>query len=40
VGWVGKAGVPLTVGDDGEWICPETGERYVENDSALREIDA
>lgn len=36
VGWVGKAGIPLK--DNGsEWICPETGARYVEVDGILRE---
>lgn len=34
--WVGRAGVPLEVeGDD--WVCPETGARYVEQDGELRE---
>jgi acetyltransferase-like isoleucine patch superfamily enzyme len=30
VGWVGRAGVPLTQAEDdaGEWVCPQTGERY------------
>src|SRR4051812_45536728 len=28
VGWVGKFGVPLVAGADGEWSCPETGDRY------------
>lgn len=37
VGWVGKAGVPLQADQDGMWICPETSERYVEIDGALRE---
>ena len=36
VGWVGKAGLPLK--DNGsEWICPETGAGYVEEDGILRE---
>jgi len=29
--WVGKAGVPLEPGEqEGTWVCPQTGERYVE----------
>lgn len=35
IGWVGRAGVRL--GRDGDdWICPQTGERYIEIDGALR----
>lgn len=35
IGWVGRAGVRL--GRDGDdWICPQTGERYIETDGALR----
>lgn len=31
VGWVGRAGVPLTRGaDDGIWVCPVTQTRYRE----------
>lgn len=34
VGWVGRAGRPLeAIG--GEWICPSTGEHYVEADGVL-----
>ena len=33
--WVGRAGVPLTASASGEWICPSTGERYVEKDGKL-----
>ena len=40
VGWVGKFGVPLQAGAEGEWLCPETGDRYVETDGALREANA
>lgn len=39
VGWVGKAGVPLVAAGDGAWVCPQTGERYVESDGVLREAD-
>lgn len=38
LGWVGKAGVPLT--HDGEfWVCPETGAKYVEDDNSLKEAE-
>lgn len=36
--WVGKAGVPLEPGEDeGTWVCPQTGERYVEDNETLKE---
>jgi UDP-2-acetamido-3-amino-2,3-dideoxy-glucuronate N-acetyltransferase len=34
--WVGKAGVPLAQDGD-SWVCPSTGERYVEDAGVLRE---
>ena len=37
IGWVGRAGVPLTDGGDGQWICPETGTTYIEHDGTLTE---
>lgn len=38
LGWVGKAGVPLTrEAPGGAWICPVTGARYVETDGLLAE---
>ena len=38
VGWVGRAGAPLTPGDDaGTWTCPRTGDVYTETDGILRE---
>ena len=37
--WVGRAGVPLDDTGDGTWTCPETGERYVETDGLLGELD-
>lgn len=40
VGWVGKAGVPLVADGDGVWVCPQSGERYLETDGMLREADA
>ncbi|MGO2745893.1 DapH/DapD/GlmU-related protein [Microbacterium sp.] len=35
IGWVGKAGVPLTESEPGTWMCPTTGARYVETAGAL-----
>ena len=35
VGWVGRAGVPLEDKGDGRYVCPSTGEEYVETDGAL-----
>jgi len=37
VGWVGRAGVPLTREPEGRWTCPRTGERYTEVDGVLSE---
>ncbi|SDR72398.1 acyltransferase [Agrococcus carbonis] len=37
IGWVGRAGVPLTRDGDG-WVCPASGERYREEDDALELI--
>lgn len=40
IAWVGEAGVPLTPGEDaGTWMCPQTGDRYVETDGILRRAD-
>lgn len=34
--WVGRAGVPLEPADSpGAWVCPQTGERYVESGDTL-----
>ncbi|HEX6917232.1 MAG TPA: N-acetyltransferase, partial [Phycicoccus sp.] len=31
--WVGRAGVPLVPGGSPHtWVCPETGETYIEHD--------
>lgn len=40
IGWVGKAGAPLRHDDerDGHWVCPLTGDGYVESAGALRPI--
>ncbi|MDR6866305.1 acetyltransferase-like isoleucine patch superfamily enzyme [Microbacterium resistens] len=36
IAWVGEAGVPLAAGDEqGSWICPRSGDRYVEQDGIL-----
>lgn len=36
IGWVGEAGVPLTSGDIPDvWICPTTGDRYIESEGIL-----
>lgn len=35
--WVGRAGVPLEQDADGLWVCPKTGERYVEENDRLME---
>lgn len=38
VGWVGRAGQPLAPGGQtGVWVCPVTGERYIERDDRLTE---
>lgn len=37
IGWVGEAGFPLTPMEDGTWVCPETGTRYVESDGTLEQ---
>ena len=37
VGWVGRAGRPLTPEDDGVWVCPATGAAYTETDGRLTE---
>lgn len=37
VRWVGRAGVPLAAAGENEWVCPQTGERFVESDGVLRE---
>ncbi len=38
LGWVGKAGHPLSQ-QDGLWVCPETGAKYVEQDNSLKEAE-
>lgn len=39
--WVGKAGIPLEPGvEAGSWVCPQTGETYVETNETLTETHA
>jgi UDP-2-acetamido-3-amino-2,3-dideoxy-glucuronate N-acetyltransferase len=38
IGWVGRVGRPLTPAGDGTWVCPESGERYVEDADTLRPL--
>ncbi|WP_456823133.1 DapH/DapD/GlmU-related protein [Cellulomonas sp. P5_E12] len=33
--WVGRAGTPLEPAGDQKWVCPTTGEGYVEQDGEL-----
>ena len=35
VGWVGRAGIPLRLEDDGRLTCPATGEHFHERDGVL-----
>lgn len=36
IGWVGESGVPLVAEEaSGVWVCPSTGDRYLENDDTL-----
>jgi UDP-2-acetamido-3-amino-2,3-dideoxy-glucuronate N-acetyltransferase len=35
IGWVGRAGVPLVASGEGEFVCPRTGDRFVEHDGVL-----
>lgn len=37
IGWVGRAGKPLTSKGDGVWVCPETGASYTEAGGVLTE---
>lgn len=38
LGWVGKAGFPLKE-EDGFWVCPESGAKYVEDGISLKEAE-
>lgn len=35
IGWVGRSGIPLRLGDDGRLTCPATGEGFTEHDGVL-----
>ncbi|WEK62697.1 MAG: acyltransferase [Candidatus Microbacterium colombiense] len=36
IGWVGESGVPLAATDeDHVWVCPATGDRFIETDGKL-----
>lgn len=35
IGWVGRVGKPLVQDAEGVWVCPESGERYIETDGLL-----
>lgn len=35
IGWVGRAGVPLTEEEPGLWVCSTTGDRYREAEGSL-----
>lgn len=36
IGWVGESGVPLVAGEDAaSWVCPHTGDRYIETNGTL-----
>lgn len=40
IGWVGRAGHPLTDDGDGNWTCPKTGARYRQTgDNTLTEVE-
>jgi UDP-2-acetamido-3-amino-2,3-dideoxy-glucuronate N-acetyltransferase len=38
LGWVGRAGVPLTDLGDGLWECPESGENYRQDGETLAPV--
>jgi len=41
VGWVGRAGHPLTKAEDDHWVCPVTQRRYRQtDDNTLIELEA
>jgi UDP-2-acetamido-3-amino-2,3-dideoxy-glucuronate N-acetyltransferase len=39
VGWVGRAGVRLVDDGTATWVCPATGDRYLQEDGRLRPVE-
>lgn len=39
IAWVGRAGEPLTQREDGQWVCPVTGETYREAGDTLEIVE-
>lgn len=35
IGWVGESGIPLIAEESNTWVCPASGDRYVEIDGRL-----
>jgi len=35
IGWVGTSGMPLRETDPGLWVCPQTGDRFLETNGTL-----
>jgi acetyltransferase-like isoleucine patch superfamily enzyme len=40
IGWVGRTGRQLHEGEDGLLVCPDTGDRFREDDGALTVVEA
>ena len=38
IGWVGRSGVPLVSDTHDRWICPASGEVYLEHEGRLEEV--
>ena len=39
IGWVGRLGVRL-VEEEGIWVCPNSGEKYIQDNGELRYLDS
>jgi acetyltransferase-like isoleucine patch superfamily enzyme len=35
LGWVGRTGAQLRLSGDGSWLCPDSGDRYIEDAGRL-----